>query len=171
MTDEPLAPARDAFAGDERFEQADENEFTATKTPFEGEVDLEIQDGTVAYRVVSRVPMLDSVVAGETVADVVWEGWFETLERRLEDTPKVTSVETTQPEVRQEGTKVVVEATFRDADPTRAPGEAQAIVDYVFGTWMEGLIPGYEYTEAVQALRESAADNYDERNQGADLTL
>ena len=171
MTDDLLAAARDTFASDERFEEADENAFTATKTPFEGEVHLEIEDETVEYRVVSRVPMLDSVVEGETVADVVEEGWFETLERRLADTPKVTSAETTQPEIRQELGTVVVEVTIHDADTSRAPEEVQAIVDYVVGTWMEGVIPGYEYTDEVQALRNQASQNYDERNQGADLTL
>ena len=171
MTDEPPAAARDAFAGDERFEQAGEHEFTATNTPFEATVHLEIEGDAVAYRVVSRVPMLDSVVEGETVADVVEEGWFETLERRLADTPKVTSTETSQPEIGQELGTVVVEATFQDGDVERAPEDAQAIVDYVVGTWMEGVIPGYEYTEEVQALRERASQNYDEQNQGADLTL
>jgi hypothetical protein len=170
MTDEPLAVAADTFANDERFEQAGEHEFAATKTPFEGEIELSLDDNEVVYRVVSRVPILDSVVVGETVADVVEEGWYETLERRLAD-PKVTSVETTQPEIRQDGGTVVVESTFRDADPSRAPEEAQAIVDYVVGTWMEGVIPGYEYTDEVQALRERASENYDDRNQGADLTL
>lgn len=171
MTDHALAAARDAFASDERFEETDESEFTATKTPFEGSARLEIEGETVEYRVVSRVPMLDSVVEGETVADVVEEGWFETLERRLADIPKVTSVETSEPEIHQANGTVVVEATIREADPSRAPDEAQAIVDYVVGTWMEGIIPGYEYTEDVQSLRERASQNYDERNQGADLTL
>ena len=171
MTNEPFAAARDALASDERFQQVDDHEFAATRIPFEGWVHLETGDGEVIYRVVSRVPMLDSVVEDETVADVVEEGWYETLERRLEGTPKVTSVETTAPEIRTEGDEVVVESTFRGADPARVPEEAQALVDYVVGTWMEGVIPGYEYTDDVQALRERASENYDERNQGADLSL
>lgn len=170
MTDERLAAARDAFASDERFEEADASEFAATKTPFEGRVALEI-NGTVEYRVISRVPMLDSVVEGETVADVVEEGWFETLERRLAGTPKVANAETTDPEIDQKLGTVVVEVTIHDAEPARAPGEVQAVIDYVVGTWMEGVIPGYEYTDEVQALRERASQNYDEQNQGADLTL
>jgi hypothetical protein len=171
MTDEPLAAAIEAFASDERFQEADDQEFDATRTPFEGRVNLEVEDDEVVYRVVSRVPMLDSVVEGETVAEIVEEGWYETLERRLVDIPQATDVETTAPEIRQEVGTVVVESTFRDTDPSRAPGEAQAIVDYVVGTWMEGVIPGYEYTDDVQALRERASRNYDERNQGADLSL
>lgn len=169
MTDDAL-PATNSLASDDRFEQIGEDEFTATKTPFEAAVHLE-SDGDLIYRVVSRVPMLDSVVEGETVADVVREGWYETFERRLADAHKVTDVETTPPEIRQEGETVVVESTFRDADPRRAPEEAQALIDYVVGTWMEGVIPGYEYTEEVQALRDRAAQNYDERNRGADLRL
>ena len=171
MTDERLAGALQAFTDHENFERIENGEFEATKTPFGGEVHITLDDGKILTHVIARVPMLDEVVVGETVADVVEEGWFETLEMRLADTHKVTSVETTSPKISHTERTVAVEVTFRDADPSRVPEEAQAVIDYVVGTWMEGVIPGYEYTEEVEALRNRASQNYDDQNQGADLSL
>lgn len=171
MTDESLDAAERAFIDHADFESVGNGAFLAERTPFVGEVHLAEDDGDVSYRVVARVPILDEVVVGETVADVIQDGWHETLERRLADAHKVTNASASPPDVAQEEGTVLVEVTFRDADSQRAPTEAQAILDFILGTWMQGIIPGYEYTENVQALRDRAAQNNDERNQGSNLTI
>ena len=51
-----------------------------------------------------------------------------------------------------------MEAELRDLDATRAAADAVATVEYVEGTYVEGIIPGYEYTEPVTVLVQRAAD-------------
>ncbi|QLC33044.1 hypothetical protein EFA46_002080 [Halarchaeum sp. CBA1220] len=120
------------------------------------EATVEVADGTLTVTV--RVPTLSAAVTEqETVADVVEEGWLETLELRLEDAPNVTRAEeASPPTVEREGGDVVVEAVI-DARAGHAAEDALAVVNYVEGTWFEGIIPGYDYRPDVQDLRDRAA--------------
>ena len=110
------------------------------------------------YRVTVRVPTIDAVVAGETVAPVVQEGWFETFERRLEDVGGATRADPEPPtaELDEAAGEVIVRTAIESERPASAAEDAKAIVDYVEGTFVEGLIPGYTYREPASALLERA---------------
>ncbi|MFB6120459.1 MAG: DUF5813 family protein [Halobacteriaceae archaeon] len=138
-----------ALATADEFEAAD-GTYRVTTAEFEARVDPESDRWTV----VCEVPAIEAAVEGE-VGDAVAEGWFETLERRLDGVTGVTRTdEVATPDVRREGETVVVETSFAPGnDPAE---EALAVVNYVEGTWFQGLIPGYDYVEAVAAMRQRA---------------
>lgn len=145
-----------AFEHHEAFERTG-NGFAATTTPFEATVRAEGDD----YLVAVRLPTLDAVVVGETVAPVVEDGWFETLERRLADADGVTqAADLDAPALERRGDVVLVEVGF-SARASIAAAEAKAVVDYVEGTYMQGVIPGYEYDDPVAAVRERARGRAD----------
>jgi hypothetical protein len=95
-------------------------------------------DGRVSLsdpiEVTVRMPTLSAVVSDDSVADVVETGWFETLELRLEDAHTVVSADEATP-------------------PT--------IVDFAEGTWMQGLIPGYDYDEPAAGMLNRAHQSHD----------
>jgi len=161
MTDEP---AERAFRRHPDFERTDDA-FAVTTTPFENTTVAD--DGT--YRVTVRTPAIDAVVEGEEVADVVEDGWFETLERRLDDAHAVAATDDASPTViSRESGEVTVVVEFARGDPADAPEDAKAIVDYVEGTWVQGIIPGYDYREPAASLMERATQNYDDGPGGDD---
>ncbi|MFW5911775.1 MAG: DUF5813 family protein [Halolamina sp.] len=153
-----------AFRGHDAFAPAEDaaDRFVATSTPFEGVVDAEPGDGgRIEFTVTVRVPMLDEVTEDD-VAPVVEEGWYETLKRRLdsvgggviagdhEPSPTVESVT-------RDGTRVAeVTATFEDIDPRRGVDDAAALIDFVEGTFVQGVIPGYDYTDPVAGILAEA---------------
>lgn len=126
--------------------------FVPTTTDFDATATVEDD----AVRVTVEVPTLDAVVEGETVADVVEEGWFETFELRVVDVDGVTYADTVEePTVEREDETVTVE-TVVEARPGNAADDALAVANFVEGTWFEGIIPGYDYVPKVQAMRERA---------------
>ncbi|WP_202932580.1 DUF5813 family protein [Halorussus salinus] len=162
MTDESVERA---FREHPDFEKTGEGEFETPQKAFPGVVTASEEaagDDARRYEVEVRTPMLDAVVEGEEVAAVVEDGWFETLELRLDDAHTVASADAEPPEVEREGEEVVVTAALETADPDRAAEDALAIVEYVEGTWVQGIIPGYDYTGPAASLRERARQNYDE---------
>ena len=167
MTDEQVERAFRQHPG---FEKGEDGEFESTTTPFDGTVittESDDHDGAREYRVVVRTPVLDAVVEGEDVAEVVADGWFETLELRLGDVHTVTQADRAEPpEIRREGEEVVVSVDFVRGDPELAAEDAQAVMEFVEGTWVQGIIPGYDYGEPAASLLERATQNYDE--DGAD---
>jgi hypothetical protein len=167
MTDERIERA---FRQHPDFEETDDGFETAEK-PFPGVVTAsdEAGDGEAGsdrYRAEVRTPMLDAVVESEEVAEVVEDGWFETLELRLEDTHTVTDADAAPPEIEREGEEVAVTVEFASSDPEQAPEDALAVVEYVEGTWVQGIIPGYDYREPAASLRQRAKQNYDEDESG-----
>lgn len=151
--------ARRAFRGHDAFAAADEQDrYVATATPFEGVVAAEPGDGgRIRFDVTVRVPMLDATTADD-VAPVVEEGWYETLERRLDTIgggvlagdhdPEPAVAETTH-----EGDRVAeVTTSFEDIDPNRGVDDAAAFVDFVEGTYVQGVIPGYDYVDPVAGI-------------------
>lgn len=141
--------ARDALASADGFERSGD-EFAATHATFDATVAVEDD----ACRVVVELPTLDAAVVDEEVPDVVADGWFETFERRLGGVEGVAaSADVSEPAVERREETVVVEAAFSGGD---AAEEARALVNYVEGTWFEGIVPGYDYVEEVQAVRERA---------------
>lgn len=143
--EESLVAADDVAArGDGTF-AVTTAEFEAVATPTE--------DGC---RVVCDLPSLDAAVAGESVGDAVREGWFETLQLRLEDVEGLTErAAVGAPAVRREGESVVVETAVRGpADAVAAA--VTTVVGFVEGTWFQGVVPGYDYVPAVAAMRDRA---------------
>lgn len=146
-----------AFELHDGFEQDGSDTYVVTTTPFEGTVKL--QDETVAVTV--RTPTLSAVVEDESVADVVETGWFETLELRLEDAHTVASADDiSPPRIERDGDDVVVSLEF-SGYPDKGADNAMAIVDFVEGTWVQGIIPGYEYGEPATGLLSQARQNYE----------
>jgi hypothetical protein len=142
MRDATLDASEEFAAEDDRY-RATTATFDAWVTPGD------------RWRVVVEVPTLDAAVAEESVADVVEDGWFETLERRLADVTGVTRTDdVTPPTVERRAETVVVETAFAPGGDPAA--EALALVNFVEGTWFQGVVPGYDYVEEVAAMRESA---------------
>jgi hypothetical protein len=172
MSDDVPAAVREAFASHDAFEARDAG-FAYGKTPFEATVAV-ADSGTDALRitVTVRVPTLDAVVTGETVADVVEDGWYETFDRRIEDAFDVTRTEpTTPPSTDRTDDGVVVDLEFEtNRGPNalaRAVEDAAALVEYVEGTYVQGVIPGYEYGDPVAGLLDRARGTAEGRSEGA----
>lgn len=156
MTELPERVER-TFARHEAYEPADGPTFAVTTTPFEAVVAVRAGE-TVTAEVTVWTPTLSAAVAeGESVADIVEDGWLETFERRMEDAEQALSPgQTVDPAVGVEDDEVVVEATVESVTPDGVADDARSLVEYVEGTYMEGVIPGYEYAEPVAGLRERA---------------
>lgn len=159
MTDQPERVQR-AFARNEAFEESGPGTYEVTITPFEATVALEDADPPT-YSVTVRAPRLSAAVE-EDVAPVVENGWLETFERRMEDAHMpLSGTEAVDPAVALTDEQVVVTATVEDPDPRRGVDDVRALVDYVEGTYLEGVIPGYDYREPVASMREQARQEYE----------
>jgi len=157
MTEEDGDVAR-AFEAHEAYEPTDDG-FRVTTSAFEGTVTVRDGDsGTPSYTLAVRAPTLDAATAdqvGPTVAD----GWFETLQRRLSEAPKSTRVDLTLDAfgLRTEEDDVIAVFEFSLADPNTAAAVAKTFVEYVEGTYVEGVVPGYDYEGVVADLLGRAA--------------
>ena len=158
MTDGIPERAERAFEGHDAFER-DGGEFVVTTTRFEGRVTAsETDDWALSYRLVVRTPMLSSAVDGE-VGDAVESGWFDTFERRLEDVSSVTrtDVELDSVTLTEDDGEAVVEFDFEFGNADHAPDVVKAFAEYVEGTYVEGVVPGYDYEGVVADLLGEAA--------------
>jgi len=150
---------RRAFTDHTGFERVDEATFESTTTTFDGTVEADEVAGHIRFAVEVRVPLLNSVTEDE-VAAVVEDGWYETFELRVEDIGGVFRTERDlEPTVTRQGETVTVEASFEDINERRGVDDAGAIIDYVEGTFVQGIIPGYEYTEPVAGIIDRAREN------------
>lgn len=113
------------------------------------------------YTVTVFVPTLDAATA-EPVGEAVTAGWRETFERRLADAPKATR---SMVELRDFAVESIddgelqVTYSFTWADEKRATEIAKTFVEYVEGTYVEGIVPGYEYEPPVSDLLASASQS------------
>ncbi|EMA66830.1 hypothetical protein C461_09976 [Halorubrum aidingense JCM 13560] len=148
---------RRAFADHGSFEPAADGVWTAETTPFDGDVRAEpAADGRVRFLVTVRVPTLSAVTTDE-VADVVEEGWTETFELRVVDVGGVTRKEREfDPTVTIDGDEIRVGFELTDINERRGVDDAGALINFVEGTYVQGVIPGYEYTEPVTDLLSAA---------------
>jgi len=173
MTDD--RPVDRAFAEHDAFERAEEEsgvegtEQVVTTTPFDAGATARSREDGWWFRVVAVVPTLDAAVAGETVGPAVSDGWYETLSLRLEDAYDVLRAdgETDPPALTRDTDdgEIAVEFVFEAADPRRGVDDAAALVDFVEGTYVQGVIPGYEYGDPVRSLVRRA------RRAGGDPTV
>jgi len=157
MTDELRETAARAFERHDGFEP-DAGEFAVTSTIFEGRVSTRERDGKLVYTVTVWVPTLDAATADE-VGLAVSDGWFETLERRLEEAPKATraSVDLDGFVAERVGEVARIEYEFTWGNTDRAADIAKTFVEYVEGTYVEGIVPGYEYEPPVSDLLARAS--------------
>lgn len=147
-----------AFRDHDAFEPSPEpGIYVPVTTAFDGEVAVEErEDGSIGFAVTVRVPTL-SATTRDHVAPVVEDGWYETFELRVEDVGAVTRGDhDLDPSARRAGDEVVVTVEFADLDPRRGVDDALAFVNFVEGTYVQGVVPGYEYVEPVAGLLAEA---------------
>jgi len=145
-----------AVDGHRAFEPAGELRFRSTTTAFDGAVDAAATDDGASFAVTVTVPML-SAVTDDELAPIVEDGWYETFERRVTDVGAIfrTDRELT-PQVTHDDTEAVVTVTLTDQNVDRGVDDAAALIDFVEGTYVQGIIPGYTYTDPVAGLLEQA---------------
>ncbi|EMA55470.1 MULTISPECIES: DUF5813 family protein [Halococcus] len=152
------APRTDGFDSHRAFEPIDDG-FALTTIPFDSRAEA-TESG---YRITIHVPTLDAA-AGESIAEALREGWFETFERRLADAGGVTrgAIDVPAPTVERDAGTVRVEFAFEHDDPAGAADAAKALAEYVEGTYVEGIVPGYTYEPPVADLLSRARQQGDE---------
>jgi len=147
---------RRAFRDYGSFERAAAGVYESTTTPFDARVAVEADGADLRFEVAVEVPMLSETVEGD-VAGVVEDGWYETFERRIAEVGGITRGEQhLDPTVRREDGRAVVEASFAEVNERRGVDDAGAFVDFVEGTYVQGVIPGYDYVEPTAALLSKA---------------
>ncbi|MFD1514635.1 DUF5813 family protein [Halomarina rubra] len=161
MSDLP-EKARRAFDDHDAFSASDEG-YDLEMTAFGGRVTAnETDDWALRYTLTVRVPTLDAAVE-EDVGPSLQEGWFETFELRLEDAPGAVrdSVDVEDLDVRTDGEEAVATFAFTFGNAGRAPDVAKAMAEYVEGTYMEGVVPGFTYRPPVSEMLSRARQGED----------
>jgi hypothetical protein len=148
---------RRAFADHGSFAPAGDGFGRSETTAFDAEVAAEpADDGRVRLAVTVRVPTLSAATVDD-VADVVETGWTDTFERRIADVGGVTRGEHGfDPRIDRDGDGIVVAFDIVDINERRVVDDAGALIDFVEGTYVQGIIPGYEYDDPVSGLLSSA---------------
>lgn len=154
---------RRAFRDHGSFEAVNDATWRSTTSAFDGDVTAQTNDdGRTRFDVTVSVPTLQAATADE-VADVVADGWFETFEMRVSDIGGVARGDHEfDPTVVRNGEEVVAEFSLSDINERRGVDDAGAVIDFVEGTYVQGIIPGYEYVDPVASLLSKA------RQQGND---
>lgn len=159
MTDLPDPVARELESHDAFAPLEDGPGYDLETTVFDAVVTADDAEGKRdgEFRVTVTLPTLDAAVAGETVADVVEDGWFETLERRLEDVFGVAHTSThDEPTLVRGADEVTVTLEYVAWDAGEGVEDAKALIEFVEGTFAQGIVPGYEYQGAAATLLENA---------------
>jgi len=168
MTEQLPSDVHEAFESHDAYTITD-GATTVTTTIFDGTVAVEEAENDWAHRyvVTVTVPTLTGAVAGD-VGSAVESGWLDTLERRLEDAPKATraSVELETFDVETHGEEIVVTYAFTSGTPRQAADIAKTFVEYVEGTYVEGIVPGYDYQPPVSKLLQQAQSGGSEGERG-----
>jgi hypothetical protein len=153
---------RQAFRDHGGFEQVDEDRFAVVTTAFDASVTVADAGDAVAFELVVRVPTLSAVTA-DSVAPVVEDGWFETFELRVEDAGGVTRTDRDlSPAVERGDGEIVVRMRFEERDEPRGVDDAIALANFVEGTYVQGIIPGYDYEPPVAGLLSDAYQSADD---------
>jgi len=160
MTDGMPDSADRAFGRHDAFERTDDGgAFELTTSAFGGRVTAaETGSYRIAYTITVSVPTLDAATADE-VGDAVSKGWLDTLERRLEDAPQATrsDVDLAGFDVELADREVFITFQFEWDNADRAADIAKTFAEYVEGTYVESVVPGYDYEGAVADLLSSAS--------------
>lgn len=123
------------------------------------------------YTLTVRTPTLDSAVE-ESVGPSLLEGWFETFERRLEDAPGSVraDIELDELTVRSDDGEAIIMLSIVFGNADRAPDVMKAMAEYVEGTYVEGVVPGYTYRSPVSELLSNAQHGDSEETAGGGPT-
>lgn len=149
-------PPRQIFEEHSDFEPQPDGTCASVVTAFDGVVRPTAATEEVRADVTVTAPMLDAAAEDE-IAPIVEDGWYETFERRVTSVGGIFRTgRTLEPTVTQESGSVVVTATLTDQNARRAADDASALINFIEGTYVQGVIPGYSYTEPVAGLLESA---------------
>ncbi|MXR52206.1 hypothetical protein GRX03_11410 [Halovenus sp. WSH3] len=172
MTEEIPDSAREAFEAHEKITATEEG-YAVDTTVFDGYVRAsDGPDWKNTYTVTVFVPTL-SAAAAEAVGPAVEDGWRDTLERRLGDAPQSTraAVDLHDLSVEEIDDELQITFTFEFGNADRAAEIAKTFVEYVEGTYVEGIVPGYEYEPPVADLLSEAsqADDSSARRGGTPL--
>ena len=162
MTDDVPGRAARAFERHDAFAPASDG-FLVTTTRFEAVVTAsDSGEWALRYDLTVRLPMLSAVTNDEVGAAVV-AGWFETLERRLPDATMATrhDVELAAFDLTERGDEAVATFTFEFGNADRVPDVVTALVEYTEGTYMEGVVPGYDYRDPVASMLSRARQDDD----------
>jgi hypothetical protein len=157
MTDTAPDRAVRAFDAHEAFDR-DGEWFVVSTTTFDGRVTAEATDEwALGYTLEVRAPML-STVTEDDVGPAVEAGWFDTYERRLEDAPKAVrhDLELDEQRVFEEAGDAVAVFGFEWGNADQVPDIAKAVAEYTEGTYVEGVVPGYQYGSPVSELLSQA---------------
>jgi hypothetical protein len=164
MTDDLPDRAVRAFEAHDAFERAD-GWFDLTTTGFEARATAGATDErSLRYTLEVRAPTLQAATADE-VGESVAAGWFDTYERRVADAPMAVrhDVEVAERRVFEEAGDAVVVFGFEWPNADQGPDIAKALSEYVEGTYVEGIVPGYEYeppvSDLLSAARQSGGDD------------
>ncbi|MEY7851557.1 DUF5813 family protein [Natrarchaeobius sp. A-rgal3] len=152
----------DAFAPSDDGYELETTVFETTVTATETDDE---RDGR--FSVLVTLPTLDTAVANETVAPVVDDGWFDTFERRLADVFTVAHASThDDPIVERDGDEVRVTLEYAAWNAREGVEDAKVLVEYVEGTFAQGIVPGYEYRGAAATLLENAQNRGQQAAEG-----
>jgi hypothetical protein len=168
MTDELPERAVRAFEGHEAFER-DGEWFDVTTTRFDGRATAaETDDWDLRYTIEVRAPMLSAATEGP-VGSAVEDGWFETYELRLEDADMAVRQDVAFDDQRviEESGDAVAVFEFEWGNADHAPAMVKAMVEYVEGTYMEGIVPGYDYVQPVSEMLSQARQADGDGGQGS----
>ncbi|WP_222919858.1 DUF5813 family protein [Natrinema sp. SYSU A 869] len=157
MTDLP-DPVASELESHDAFDRTDDG-YGLTTTVFETTITADDADGKRdgRFHVTVTLPTLDAAVADEVVATPVEDGWFETLERRLQDVFTVAHTSThDEPVIERDADEVRVRLEYTAWDAGEGADDAKALVEFVEGTFAQGIIPGYEYQGEAATLLENA---------------
>ncbi|MFB6092066.1 MAG: DUF5813 family protein [Haloquadratum sp.] len=150
------------------LDHRNDDRYAVRTTVFDATVTLGRRDGAAVFTVVVSVPTLDAVTE-EHVASVVEDGWYETFALRLDDVDGVVSGADPDVTTERAADAITVEIELADPDARRGADDAVAAVEYVEGTYVQGVIPGYEYTDPVRDLIQRATDAAGGREGGTPL--
>jgi hypothetical protein len=131
---------------------------TVTTTLFDASVTADAGDESTVYTVTVQMPTIDSATAGD-VGDAVAADWLRTLSRRLQDAPGATrrTVDLDSFETDTSDGRVRVEYVFSRAESAAAADIATTFAEFAEGTYVEGVVPGYEYESPVADLLTQAS--------------
>lgn len=167
MENDITEPVRDAFACRDAFTTRPDG-VAVTTTAFDGVLREAVAgaDGVV-YTVAVRVPTLEAATDDDVGAAVAAD-WLRTLRRRLADAPKATraSLELDSLSVEADGDAVDIEFVFTRSTVGKVPDIVKTLVEFVEGTYVEGVVPGYEYEPPVAGLLSQASQG---ENRGTPL--
>jgi hypothetical protein len=157
MSDARERAVRALHRNDSVMSQSDDR-YVVTSTTFDAELQVQTDDSHLVFDIELKIPMLDAATK-QDVPEVVENGWLDTFSLRMEDAASATrgqdalTIETTQDE-----DVAVVRAEIKDIDAKRAVDDCVSVVEYAEGTYVEGIIPGYDYTGIVGGLVEKATE-------------